>query len=137
MSELTLNQKFQKLTGINCLDVEKYISEAEDKGKAFNEIQWKIAKGAMREPELIRDKKSYGAERLNLYAEVMKGLADLAGNDYDIDNSGTTGDTPTETKIQDTMSNVDVILDGGYGYDDEDDSSNTSSQDDDSEGSGN
>ena len=137
MSELTLNQKFQKLTGINCLDVEKYISEAEDKGKAFNEIQWKIAKGAMREPELIRDKKSYGAERLNLYAEVMKGLADLAGNDYDIDNSGTTGDTTTETKIQDTMSNVDVILDGGYGYDDEDESGNTSSQDDDSEGSGN
>lgn len=136
MSELTLNQKFQKLTGINCLDVEKYISEAEDKGKAFNEIQWKIAKGAMREPELIRDKKSYGAERLNLYAEVMKGLADLAGNDYDIDNSGTTGDTPTEAKIQDTMSNVDVILDGGYGYDDEDESGNTSSQDD-SEGSGN
>ena len=136
MSELTLNQKFQLLTGINVIDVEKYISEAEDKGKAFNEIQWKISKGAINEPGLIKDKKSQGAERVKLYAEVMKGLAELAGNDYDIDNSGVVCDTQTEENIQDAMSNVDVILDGGYGYDSEDDSNNSSSQDDGSDGSG-
>ena len=50
MSEL--NQKFQRLTGINGFDVDKYIESTEDKQKAYNEIQWKIAKGLVREQKL-------------------------------------------------------------------------------------
>lgn len=125
MSEL--NNKFQQLTGINNFDVDAYIEAAEDKTKAYNELQWKVAKGAMRKTELLRGQKS---ETIKLYGEVMTGLASACGVSNDktdvanIDINSNDSTTDAEDKAaQDALSEAYAILD----YDDEESGEGSSS----------
>ena len=121
MSEL--NVKFHKLTGINNFDIDAYIAEADDKVKAYNELQWKIAKGAMRKTELLRGQKS---ETIKLYGEVMTGLAEACGindvNALDINSNNSSVDSE-DKKAQDILSEAYAILD----YDAEEDGDGSSS----------
>lgn len=108
MSEL--NQKFQRLTGINGFDVDKYIESTEDKQKAYNEIQWKIAKGLVREQKLLRGADS---ETIKLYAEVMSNIAEACNVDVDnidINSNGTID--PEDTKAKEALSEAYAILSG-------------------------
>lgn len=103
-----LNDNFQKLTGINGFDVEDYIENASDKTKAYNDIQWRVAKGLIREQKLLRGADN---ETIKLYAEVMTNVAELCGIDVDnIDLNGNQQVDPEDKKAQETLSEAYAIL---------------------------
>lgn len=135
MSELTLNEKFKKVTGINIFDVEAYIQNAIESGKdmmkTYREIQWKIPEGMIRDPKLLRNNSNDSLEvkKAKLYAELITDLAKACGvssskDDVEnIDINGNNSTTDREDKMaQETISEAYAILD----YDDEDEDEGSS-----------
>lgn len=131
---MTLTQKYEKLTGIHFKAenaIEDYVDSFADdeKVKAYNNLQWKIAKGKMRDPELIAKIGNESVtdiaskERAILYAEVMTELAELCGvTSSSIDINGNNIVDPEDEKAMNILSEAEVIL----GYDDEDDEDDSS-----------
>lgn len=123
-----LNEKFQKLTGINGFDIEKFIKDSDDKVKAYNRLQWMVPKGLCRDKSLFHEEKeeSQAHKNLILYAEVMTGLAEACGvsaDNLDINQNESTDDA-SDKRAQEILSEAYAILDG---YDSEDDDNNNSS----------
>lgn len=124
-----LNENFQKLTGINGFDVEKYIEEAENKTKAYNDLQWKISKGLIRDHNLYRnDDESVSMQKLKLYANVMIDIAkecNVSSDKNDVDNidinSNESTNDAADKKAQEILSEAYAILEDGYDSEDEDD----------------
>lgn len=130
-----LNENFQKLTGINVLDIEKILQEANEssdanaKKAAFSKLQWLVPQGQYTDTYWLE---KYGIseedmpEKMKLYGEVLKELASTFGvensEDLDINDNGTSTDTE-DKQVQQSLSEAYAIV----GYDSEDDSDDTSS----------
>lgn len=129
MADLTLNEKFQKLTGINAIDIEEYINNAEDKKAAFAKLQWLIPHGQYTDADLIHDdQKESLLEKVNLFAEVLTEVAEKTnvptGENPEVDlNENDKEDT--EDKIAKAgLSEAYAIINGYDSEDEEDNSSN-------------
>ena len=129
MADLSLNEKFQKLTGIDVIDVEEYIENAEDKKAAFNELQWRVPRGKYTDINISAGKENIN-EKVKLFADVMTGLASECGvssDKSDIENIDLNSDNTVDTEdktAQSGMSEAYAIIDE---YNSEDDSEGSSS----------
>ena len=120
---MTLQEKFQKLTGINVIDIEEYINNAEDKNEAFARLQKLIPQGRYTDHTLIRDTESI-ATKTQLFAEVFSEIAEKCGIDAENVDLNENQVKDSEDKIAEAaLSEATAILSGYDSEDDNDDSS--------------
>ena len=129
MADLTLTEKFQKLTGINVIDVEEYIANAEDPKEAFKKLQYWIPRGKYTDSSILHEGEDITAnDKVNIFAEVFTEIASACGissGEGEIIDLNEDSNIDSEDKAaQSGLSEAYAIL---TGYDSEDDMDNTSS----------
>lgn len=131
MADLTLNEKFQKLTGINVIDIEEFISNAENPTEAFKKLQYWIPRGKYTDASLIHEGDDLKTnEKVKIFAEVMTEVANKCGissSESDIENIDLNSNSVTDSEdkaAQSGLSEAYAILNGYDSEDDDDTSSN-------------